>query len=507
VTDDSQSGVRGYGPFPEGAEPTERMAAQAAAARPVAPDATVTPADPRIPAQRAGDSESTPPGVARTAATDDPESPASLPQDGSPEAPDVAQPTGDVSRPTHAAEQPTGVWQPADPQPQPPFGVVQPPPAAQQPPYASGQPSAAPPQPPYGSGQASAAPPLPPYASGQPSAASPQPPYASGQPSVAAPEPPYGFGQPPAAPHQPAYAEDQPTSGTPYGPTPTSPPYSGAPYPSADPYAFDQPIYTPTPSSGSPQHANEPAYGPFHGGAPASDPDSYGFSAPPGRRIEPSPPPDRGRLITGVVAGLVVGLLVFGTAGWFAGRATAPEAKPPAQPAAAPTSKLGVFEQNQVAINQPDFAGTGLVNIAQGWLPYLATCTRSGTQGGPALNDGEKFRVRCTLDGMSAIFVEYKSTGERDTGRDKILGRAAEDARSLAPGAAPASKRATPSGRTSGNYIEYAYRLTERGTTRTVSGIWWEDERTPVIAYLLAYWKDGVGESWEPMRDLWSRYA
>ena len=61
--------------------------------------------------------------------------------------------------------------------------------------------------------------------------------------------------------------------------------------------------------------------------------------------------------------------------------------------------------------------------------------------------------------------------------------------------------------RTEGNYVEYAYRLTERGTTRTVSGLWWDDAQAPVAGYLLAYWKDGVGESWAPMRDLWSRYA
>jgi hypothetical protein len=37
--------------------------------------------------------------------------------------------------------------------------------------------------------------------------------------------------------------------------------------------------------------------------------------------------------------------------------------------------------------------------------------------------------------------------------------------------------------------------------------MWWDDARTPVAGYLLAYWKEGLGEKWEPMRDLWSRYA
>lgn len=269
---------------------------------------------------------------------------------------------------------------------------------------------------------------------------------------------------------QPTLGGDQPAGGTPYGPRPTSPPYSGSP--------------------------------------PALDLDPYGFSAPPGRRIEPSPPPDRNRLVVSALAGLVAGLVVFGAAGWLVGRATAPAAAPaPAAPAPAPApSRLGVFEQNQVAVNQPDFAGTGLTGLVRGWLPYLATCTRNNTPGGPALNSGEKVRVRCTLDGMSASFVEYNSVAERDRARVKTLGQAV-DARSLTPGVAPAAERAAPSGRTTGNYVEYAFRLTERGTTRTVSGIGWDDARTPVAGYLLAYWKDGVGESWEPMRDLWSRYA
>jgi hypothetical protein len=81
------------------------------------------------------------------------------------------------------------------------------------------------------------------------------------------------------------------------------------------------------------------------------------------------------------------------------------------------------------------------------------------------------------------------------------------DARTLTPGAGDAQVRATPSGRTNGNYVEYAYSLKEGGRTRPIAGIWWDDTNTPVAAYLLAFWKEGVGESWAPMRDLWSRYA
>jgi len=105
---------------------------------------------------------------------------------------------------------------------------------------------------------------------------------------------------------------------------------------------------------------------------------------------------------------------------------------------------------------------------------------------------------------MSAFFVEYKSTAARDKARGKLQPQA-RDARTLAPGAKPPGK--TEGKSVSGDYVEYAYRLTEGGVTRTVAGIWWDDAQTPIAAYLLAYWQDGLGERWEPMRDLWSRYA
>ncbi|WP_215784275.1 hypothetical protein [Paractinoplanes bogorensis] len=269
-----------------------------------------------------------------------------------------------------------------------------------------------------------------------------------------------------------------PASGSPY----PGGPASGSPYPGG-------------PISGPPTGS---AYGPFHGGDPFGERQEgwtdtpYGFSTPPGRRIEPSPPPARNRLVIGILAGLVAGLLLFGTGGYFVGRATAPNEPKAQQPS------LGSFEQNQLTLNRATFAGTALTPIAEGFLPYLTSCTR------PRANTGEKARVRCSLDGMSAIFVEYDSVADRDRARAKAD---TGDAPELTPGVARATEGTTPSGRITGNYLEYAYRLTESGTTRTVSGVWWDDARTPVAGYLLAYWKEGLGEKWEPMRDLWSRYA
>lgn len=226
-----------------------------------------------------------------------------------------------------------------------------------------------------------------------------------------------------------------------------------------------------------------------------------GLPEPTTPRITPTPAPAKPpRRLSALLIGLLAGLLLFGSAGVLAGRTTATATDPrPAPTTAAPAkaqTTRGVFEQAQAALNRSKFANAGLTTIAQGWLPYLSTCARSTADTG----EGEKARIRCTVDGMSAFFVAYKTPADRDKARKKLNGQA-KDARNLTPGAA------TPTTGASGDYVEYAYRLTEGGVTRTVAGIWWDDAQTPIAGYLLAYWKDGLGERWEPMRDLWSRYA
>jgi hypothetical protein len=273
----------------------------------------------------------------------------------------------------------------------------------------------------------------------------------------------------------------------------------------AGPMSGADPMFGAGPTSSPPSWS---ATDPTSTGAPTPDP--YGFSVPPtytsGPRIEPTPKQPKSRLILPAAAGLLAGLLLFGTGGWFLGRATStsqPSPAPITQPTAATPPPTGnPYEQNQVAINQPKFTGP-LAPVAQGWLTQLSGCTRSGEKGGPALNKGEKTRVRCEMDAMSVIFVEYATAADRDKATVKTLGQNV-DARTLTPGAAAsATQRATPSGRTTGNYVEYAYQT----SGRTVSGIWWDDSTAPVAAYLLAYWKEGTGQKWEPMRDVWTRYA
>jgi hypothetical protein len=524
--------MRGYGPFPEGAEPTAPLAAPAAvggqppaAAYPAlsAPAAAMSPAaetptdaisfaqsaDAHSPDTHQGTAGPSPhlgpagPGPHQEAAGSGPHlGPAGPgPHQGAVGAgPHQTTSTG----PARSQVTPTGPHR-LTPMSASPYNAD--PTSAD--PYPAGPTSASP----YSGAPTSASP----Y-SGSPAAASRYP----GSPTPGSPTP--GSPTPGSStPGSPTPGSPTPGSSTPGSPAPGSPTL-GSTTPAGPTAAGLSPAisYDANPYDANPQPSTP--YGPFHGdstGTPAQPyeshtTDPYDFSAPSsfsGRRIEPSPPPDRNRLIIGIVAGLVAGLLLFGTGGWLVGRAGAPNPKPepgagPDRGAqtATPSGALGIFEQSQVALNQPHFASTGLVTLAQGWQPYLSSCARSGERGGPSLNAGEKTRVRCTLDGMSAIFVEYRSITDRDKARVKALGQNV-DARALTPGVGPAAERPAPSGRTTGNYVEYAYKLTERGTTRTVSGIWWDDAQTPVAAYLLAYWKEGVGESWEPMRDLWSRYA
>jgi len=323
---------------------------------------------------------------------------------------------------------------------------------------------------------------------------------------------------PTAAPDAGYGPAQTPHGGTPAGAGPAYRPEAmDSAYPPEVTEPADEPESTPTSGTGPVYRPGDPvetpppwsATDPVSGGGALPDP--YGFVVTPsyagGPRIEPTPKQPKGRRLRPALAGLLAGLLIFGTGGWFLGRATQADPSPAAAPTPGPTGtatdepEAGAYEQNQIAINRPKLTGT-LGTISLGWLPQLSACSRSGDKGGPALNDGEKVRVRCEMDAMSIIFVEYDSAGERDKARGETVGQNGA-ARRLTPGVGAAEVRASPSGRTDGNYVEFAY----QADGKTVSGIWWDDTATPVAAYLLAFWKDGVREKWEPMRDVWARYA
>jgi len=568
VTEDSRNHMRGYGSFPEGAEPTEEIAAfgdpsvklppsrssarpsipsqppTPAAARPSRPwsappptfaRSTVSYAEPPTTAQRPTIAEppttAQPPTMAQSPTTAQPPSTAQPPA--------MAQPLDGLSSPVRrplyggirrATVEPPGDIQPLVIEPpaigrsapwhdepveppsetHPDLGEVHAPQAAAQPdseypvwPASLERPEGHQPPP---SPARPTAPPWDSAATGWPE----EPPANAGiRPEAAAEE----YAYPVSAPPGPFFAPTRPDPGEDSGGDPREDPGEDwapdeAHAPSGDWSQEQEPTETPSgdwsykvtnaPSADRPPAA-APNLDPWAAQPPTparSDQPHGGLPTTPSRRITPTPSsPHPTRLVAGLLIGLIAGLLLFGTAGWFTGRTTAPTPTPP-KPTIPAKPAIGLFEQTQATLNAAHFTTTNLTKFAQPWLPYLANCAKVA----PAQADGEKARVRCTIDGMSAFFVEYKSTAERDKARGKLQPQVRE-ASTLAPGAKDPGKTPT------GNYVEYAYRLTEGGVTRTVAGIWWDDAQTPIAAYLLAYWKDGLGERWEPMRDLWSRYA
>jgi hypothetical protein len=226
-------------------------------------------------------------------------------------------------------------------------------------------------------------------------------------------------------------------------------------------------------------------------------------------RIVPSPPPQRSRLVVGILVGLLCGLVVFGLVGYLVGARTGggrPTARPTASavPTASPT--LPPYEQSLLALNAPKVSGD-LAAFAQPWLPRVSSCTRDGEKGGPGLSEGEATRVLCGYGSNSVYLTQYTSIAARDKARTRILAQNI-DARELTAGARDFAELVTPSGRTKGAYLEYAYKVTSGDNAgRIVVGVWWDDKDKPVAGYLLAFWAEGLGGSWEPLRDIWQRTA
>jgi hypothetical protein len=208
-------------------------------------------------------------------------------------------------------------------------------------------------------------------------------------------------------------------------------------------------------------------------------------------------------MVVSGLLGLLAGLLAFGPTGFLVGYQTAPARSP--QPSNTIGTALPPFERAQLNLNKPKFDGE-LATIAEPWLPYVTGCMKSSEKGAPALGDGEDAGVFCRYANVSVYFVKYKSVDARDKARTKTTAQNI-DAKQMAPGVGnPTPKRAT-SGKADGTYIEYAFRSSADTTNRTICGVWWDDTRTPVAAYMLAYWSEGMGESWEPLRDVWRRYS
>jgi hypothetical protein len=215
-----------------------------------------------------------------------------------------------------------------------------------------------------------------------------------------------------------------------------------------------------------------------------------------------------------LVLGLLLGLVVFGSTGYLVGARlagstvdTAPAAVDRAGVPAASGSAASASAAAAPAANEDDrtvtnrrVVGPALASLAESWLPVLADCVSSSEAGGPIRQQGEQLRVLCAVNTISVYFVRYRSAAELSKVRATRQKQNA-DASRIAPGAAPvAAQRPGTSGRTTGRYIEFAYRV----GGRTMNGIWWDDAASTTAAYLETQWTD---DGWGKLREVWQRYS
>jgi hypothetical protein len=133
-------------------------------------------------------------------------------------------------------------------------------------------------------------------------------------------------------------------------------------------------------------------------------------------------------------------------------------------------------------------------------VAWAAECVSSSAAGGPDRQQGEQLRILCAVNTISIYFVQFRSTADLSKVRATRQKQNA-DASRIAPGAAPVVAQGSgTSGRTTGRYIEFAYRV----GGRTMNGIWWDDTASNTAAYIETQWtRDG----WRQLRDLWQRYS
>jgi hypothetical protein len=153
-------------------------------------------------------------------------------------------------------------------------------------------------------------------------------------------------------------------------------------------------------------------------------------------------------------------------------------------------------------MNRQKFEGD-LAEIAEPWLARVAGCIRSDEVHGPKLGDeGEELRIYCQYGNLNVYFVLYRS--EADHNRVFMV-RQEQNVRAqeLCPGVTQPAKKPWASGKT-GHYVEFGY--PEKGYG-PVAGIWWDLDGTLATAYIETFWREGLGENWEPIRDVWQRLS
>ena len=176
-----------------------------------------------------------------------------------------------------------------------------------------------------------------------------------------------------------------------------------------------------------------------------------------------------------------------------------------------PTPRRGSDEHRvsagRAATESAPFAVTGdLAGFLRPWIGHVQGCLSAAQPGGPSLSRGETQRVTCAINGITVHFVSYRSIADRDYARALAVSRNTE-AQDLTSGVTRPEYLRTPSGRSTGAYVEYAYRVVVAQSSQIVAGLWWDDTALPLAGYMLADWTVDLGGRWDPLRDVWQRLA
>ncbi|MEH1017689.1 hypothetical protein V6U90_32020 [Micromonospora sp. CPCC 206060] len=205
------------------------------------------------------------------------------------------------------------------------------------------------------------------------------------------------------------------------------------------------------------------------------------------------PKAGRVRVVAAILAGAAVGA---GITNWT----TSPSAQNPTMPHPTEAAE-DLFDQRQASVNRSQIPTQQLAEFAAPWLARIGNCTSNTASTGQQPGDGEQTRTRCTAGIVTVYWISYRNLADRDAAHARYVAQAARS-QDLAPGMQPPTP--TTTGHTAQLRVEYAYRVpTGTHTGQTVAALWWSDPAQPVAGVLTAYWTDGLGSSWGPLRDLW----
>jgi hypothetical protein len=303
---------------------------------------------------------------------------------------------------------------------------------------------------------------------------------------------PYGVAASPPPEPGPSYPDGS-VSGSPYG----------RPY-GTDQYGLDvHPVsggYPSQPVSGG--FGPQPVSGGF-GAQPSSDgfaaqPVSGGFPAPavPLRRIEPSPPPQRGKMLLSLVIGLLAGALLAGTGAYFLGRASADGGDPAPAAAEQPAAVAALIVANRAKFP------ADLTALAEPWFADMSGCAADTDSGGPERGVGQRSHVLCRDGGMYLHFVAYESADAKsaDLGYRQQI---ALNSPSILPGGEQPGRKLGGVTGAPGTYVEYA---TRSGKDPALCGFWWNRDNTDAAVYVDVIC-DSLGGKWDPLRAVWQRHS